>query len=91
MSSEEASSEEATEAESEEASSEEETEAETEEDIDGTGFKIGMVTDVGGVMMVPSTSPHGKAYREQARHSAVKLSILSLRVMQIMFRISRAS
>lgn len=44
-SSEEASSEEATEAESEEASSEEET----EEDIDGTGFKIGMVTDVGGV------------------------------------------
>lgn len=44
-SSEEASSEEAT----EEASSEEETEAETEEDIDGTGFKIGMVTDVGGV------------------------------------------
>ena len=30
-------------------SSEEETEAETEEDIDGTGFKIGMVTDVGGV------------------------------------------
>lgn len=48
-SSEEASSEEATEAESEEASSEEDTEAETEEDIDGTGFKIGMVTDVGGV------------------------------------------
>lgn len=48
-SSEEASSEEATEAESEEASSEEETEAESEEDIDGTGFKIGMVTDVGGV------------------------------------------
>ena len=53
-SSEEASSEEATEAKtekasSEEASSEEETEAETEEDIDGTGFKIGMVTDVGGV------------------------------------------
>ena len=48
-SSEEASSEEATEAESEKASSEEETEAETEEDIDGTGFKIGMVTDVGGV------------------------------------------
>ena len=48
-SSEEASSEEASEAESEEASSEEETEAETEEDIDGTGFKIGMVTDVGGV------------------------------------------
>ncbi len=48
-SSEEASSEEATEAESEEASSEEETEAETEEDIDGTGFKIGIVTDVGGV------------------------------------------
>lgn len=47
--SEEASSEEATEAESEKASSEEETEAETEEDIDGTGFKIGMVTDVGGV------------------------------------------
>ena len=51
---EEASSEKATEAESEEASSEEasseeETEAETEEDIDGTGFKIGMVTDVGGV------------------------------------------
>ena len=44
-SSEEASSEEATEAESEKASSEEET----EEDIDGTGFKIGMVTDVGGV------------------------------------------
>lgn len=49
-SSEEASSEEATEeASSEEASSEEDTEAETEEDIDGTGFKIGMVTDVGGV------------------------------------------
>ena len=53
-SSEEASSEEATEAKteevsSEEASSEEATEAETEEDIDGTGFKIGMVTDVGGV------------------------------------------
>ena len=58
-SSEEASSEEATEADteeasseeasSEEASSEEDTEAETEEDIDGTGFKIGMVTDVGGV------------------------------------------
>ena len=48
-SSEEASSEEATEAESEEASSEEDTESETEEDIDGTGFKIGMVTDVGGV------------------------------------------
>ena len=48
-SSEEASSEEATEAESEKASSEEDTEAETEEDIDGTGFKIGMVTDVGGV------------------------------------------
>ena len=46
VSSEEASSEEAS---SEEASSEEETEAETEEDIDGTGFKIGMVTDVGGV------------------------------------------
>ena len=42
---EEASSEEA----SSEESSEEETEAETEEDIDGTGFKIGMVTDVGGV------------------------------------------
>ena len=37
------------EASSEEASSEEATEAETEEDIDGTGFKIGMVTDVGGV------------------------------------------
>ena len=64
VSSEEASSEEATETEteeasseeassekasSEEASSEEEIEAETEEDIDGTGFKIGMVTDVGGV------------------------------------------
>ena len=53
-SSEEASSEEASEAKteevsSEEASSEEATEAETEEDIDGTGFKIGMVTDVGGV------------------------------------------
>ena len=49
-SSEEASSEEATEAESEEASSEEaSSEEETEEDIDGTGFKIGMVTDVGGV------------------------------------------
>ena len=50
-SSEEASSEEASseEASSEEASSEEATEAETEEDIDGTGFKIGMVTDVGGV------------------------------------------
>ena len=48
-SSEEASSEEATEAKSEKVSSEEETEAETEEDIDGTGFKIGMVTDVGGV------------------------------------------
>ena len=49
-SSEEASSEEESEeASSEEASSEEETEAETEEDIDGTGFKIGMVTDVGGV------------------------------------------
>ena len=45
-SSEEASSEKAS---SEEASSEEETEAETEEDSDGTGFKIGMVTDVGGV------------------------------------------
>ena len=45
-SSEEASSEKAS---SEEASSEEEIEAETEEDIDGTGFKIGMVTDVGGV------------------------------------------
>ncbi len=37
------------EASSEEASSEGESEAETEEDIDGTGFKIGMVTDVGGV------------------------------------------
>ena len=64
VSSEEASSEEATETEteeasseeassekasSEEASSEEEIEAETVEDIDGTGFKIGMVTDVGGV------------------------------------------
>ena len=56
VSSEEASSEEASsekvsseEASSEEASSEEDTEAETEEDIDGTGFKIGMVTDVGGV------------------------------------------
>ena len=59
-SSEEASSEEATETETEEASSEEassekasseeaSSEAETEEDIDGTGFKIGMVTDVGGV------------------------------------------
>ena len=48
-SSEEASSEEVSEASSEEASSEEDTEAETEEDIDGTGFKIGMVTDVGGV------------------------------------------
>ena len=50
-SSEEASSEEASseKSSSEEASSEEETEAETEEDIDGTGFKIGMVTDVGGV------------------------------------------
>ena len=48
-SSEEASSEEVSEAESEEASSEEDTEAETEEDIDGTGFKIGMVTDVAGV------------------------------------------
>lgn len=64
-SSEEASSEEATESETEEASSEEasseeassekasseeaSSEAETEEDIDGTGFKIGMVTDVGGV------------------------------------------
>ena len=34
----------------EEASSEEENRGrETEEDIDGTGFKIGMVTDVGGV------------------------------------------
>ena len=44
---EEASSEEAS---SEKASSEEaSSEAETEEDIDGTGFKIGMVTDVGGV------------------------------------------
>ena len=31
------------------SSSSTETEAETEEDIDGTGFKIGMVTDVGGV------------------------------------------
>ena len=59
-SSEEASSEEATETETEEASSEEasseeasseeaSSEEETEEDIDGTGFKIGMVTDVGGV------------------------------------------
>ena len=64
-SSEEASSEEATESETEEASSEEasseeasseeasseeaSSEEETEEDIDGTGFKIGMVTDVGGV------------------------------------------
>ncbi len=49
-SSEEESSEVATEeASSEEASSEGESEAETEEDIDGTGFKIGMVTDVGGV------------------------------------------
>ena len=51
-SSEEASSEEASseEASSEKASSEEaSSEAETEEDIDGTGFKIGMVTDVGGV------------------------------------------
>ncbi len=49
-SSEEGSSEVATEeASSEEASSEGESEAETEEDIDGTGFKIGMVTDVGGV------------------------------------------
>ena len=59
-SSEEASSDEATETETEEASSEEassekasseeaSSEAETEEDIDGTGFKIGMVTDVGGV------------------------------------------
>ena len=49
-SSEEASSEEATEAKTEEASSEEaSSEEETEEDIDGTGFKIGMVTDVGGV------------------------------------------
>ena len=47
---EEASSEEATEAKTEEASSEEaSSEEETEEDIDGTGFKIGMVTDVGGV------------------------------------------
>lgn len=46
---EEESSEVATEAKTEEASSEEATEAETEEDIDGTGFKIGMVTDVGGV------------------------------------------
>lgn len=49
-SSEKASSEEATEAKTEEASSEEaSSEEETEEDIDGTGFKIGMVTDVGGV------------------------------------------
>ena len=48
-SSEEASSEEVSEASSEKASSEEDTEAETEEDIDGTGFRIGMVTDVGGV------------------------------------------
>ena len=59
-SSEEASSEEATEVKTEEASSEEASseeassedvsaQAETEEDIDGTGFKIGMVTDVGGV------------------------------------------
>lgn len=51
-SSEEASSEEASseEASSEEASSEKaSSEEETEEDIDGTGFKIGMVTDVGGV------------------------------------------
>lgn len=51
-SSEEASSEEASseEASSEKASSEEaSSEEETEEDIDGTGFKIGMVTDVGGV------------------------------------------
>ncbi len=57
-SSEEASSETATEEESSEAdteeassekASEEESESETEEDIDGTGFKIGMVTDVGGV------------------------------------------
>ena len=40
----------ATEAKTEEASSEEaSSEEETEEDIDGTGFKIGMVTDVGGV------------------------------------------
>ena len=46
-SSEEASSEEVS---SEKASSEEaSSEEETEEDIDGTGFKIGMVTDVGGV------------------------------------------
>lgn len=58
VSSEEASSEkESSEADTEEASSEEESEkaseeeseSETEEDIDGTGFKIGMVTDVGGV------------------------------------------
>ena len=51
-SSEEASSEEASseEVSSEKASSEEaSSEEETEEDIDGTGFKIGMVTDVGGV------------------------------------------
>ena len=51
-SSEEASSEKASseEASSEKASSEEaSSEEETEEDIDGTGFKIGMVTDVGGV------------------------------------------
>lgn len=52
VSSEEASSEEASseEVSSEKASSEEaSSEEETEEDIDGTGFKIGMVTDVGGV------------------------------------------
>ena len=37
------------EVETEEFETEEETEEESEEDIDGTGFKIGMVTDVGGV------------------------------------------
>ena len=46
---EEASSEEASSEEESEKASEEESESETEEDIDGTGFKIGMVTDVGGV------------------------------------------
>lgn len=45
----EADTEEASSEEESEKASEEESESETEEDIDGTGFKIGMVTDVGGV------------------------------------------
>ena len=49
----------------------------------GDTVKIGIVLDV-VLTMVPSTSLHGKAFREHSQSLASRLSIWSLPAMQIM-------